>query len=152
MPSKILWSALSSPATCLNNEATVPTLKALASDTLVLGAEIVNAANKEQLGDFELLIRCAVLPTGAPYVEVFIVEALDGTNYEDGDVALRPARPASFVIPVRAVTTQQRIALTGIQLPPAKFKVLVVNKTGQALTNTNGENGLTLRTYSPEAQ
>lgn len=152
MASKIKWSTPNSAATCLNNDATSPTLKALANDGLVLGVEIDNAANKEQLGDFEFLIRCAVAPSGAPYVEAFIVEAVDGTNYEDGDGSIRPARPASFVVPVRAVSTQQRIAIAGIPLAPAKFKVLVVNKTGQTLTNTNGENGLTVRTYSPEAQ
>ena len=152
MASKIKWSALNSAAVLLNNDATSPTLKALANDALILGAEYDNSTNKEQLAEFEFLVRCASAPSGAPYLEVFLVESFDGTNYEDGDGSTRPARPASFVVPVRAVSTQQRIVVSGIPIPPAKFKALVVNKTGQALTNTNGENGLSLRTYSPEAQ
>ena len=152
MASKIKWSALNSAAVLLNSDGTAPTLKALAADALILGAEYDNAANKEQLAEFELLVRCAVAPTGAPYLEVFLVESVDGTNFEDGDASTRPARPASFVVPVRTVATQQRIAASGVPIPPAKFKVLVVNKTGQALTNTNSENGLSMRTYSPEAQ
>ena len=71
----------------------------------------------------------------------------DGTSRDT-----RPARPASFVVPLRAVYTAQRVAVSAIPIPPTKFKLLVVNKAGQDLTSVDGDNGVKMRTYSPEAQ
>ena len=152
MPSKIKWSLLNSGVVLLHSDSTAPTLKGLANNASVLSAEHDNAANGEQLAEFEVLARCASAPTGAPYLEVFVIEAVDGAAFEDGDAATRPARPASFVVPLRTVNTQQRVAVSAVPIPPTKFKLLVVNKAGQDLSAVDGENGLSMRTYSPEAQ
>ena len=152
MPSKIKWSALNTATVLLRSDGTAATLKALTNGSSVLSAEYDNAANREQLAEFEFLARCGTAPSGAPYLEAFIIESVDGSNYEDGDASTRPARPASFVVPLRTVNTAQRVAVSAVPIPPAKFKVLVVNKAGQDLTSVDGENGLNMRTYSPEAQ
>lgn len=152
MPSKIKWSALNAAVALLNSDATAPTLKGLTNNSSVLSAEYDNSTNREQLAEFEFLAKCGTAPTGAPYLEAFIVETVDGANYEDGDAATRPARPASFVVPLRAVNTAQRVAVSAIPIPPTKFKLLVVNKAGQDLTSVDGDNGVKMRTYSPEAQ
>lgn len=152
MPSKIKWSVLNSVVTLVNGDASAPTMKGLANGSSVLSVEIDNTSGREQYAEFEALARCVSVPTGSPYLECHIVQAVDGSNYEDGDASTRPGRMASFVIPLRLVNSQQRAAVTQVWLPPTKFKVLVANRTGVDLTATDGENLLTIRTYSPEAQ
>lgn len=152
MASKIKFSALNAAAVLLNSGATAPTLKGLANNVSVLSVEYDNSDNREQMAEFDILARFAVAPTGAPYLEAFLVAAVNGTNYEDGDASTRPARPASFVVPLRTVNTQQRIAVSSVLIPPTKFKLLLVNKSGQDTSAVDGENGLSMRTYSPEAQ
>jgi hypothetical protein len=75
---------------------------------------------------------------------LYLVPAPDGTNYVDGSASVVP--PASTYVggfPLRAVTTQQRISLAGglyqsfIVLPPLKFKLLLINNSGQTTAASN---------------
>jgi hypothetical protein len=49
------------------------------------------------------------------------------------------------------VSTQQRIALFGV-CPAGKWKPLIQNGAGQAFTNTDNENVLSIRTVDDEGQ
>jgi hypothetical protein len=128
-----------------------PTLKNLASDGMKLGEEVDNSTNRNLYADFVLLTKFQDVPVAGGHVALYLIPAVDGTNYADGSDSVAP--PASAWVgnfPVRAVDTAQRVALRGVLLPPGKFKPLAINKSGQAMTNTDAENTLSIRTYSEE--
>lgn len=115
-------------------------LNALANNAAALGVEFDNtlAANLWFWGLFELAVTFAVAPTADSVVEVYIITAPDGTNYEDGS-ATGPVAPVVSLLGawvLRAVTTAQRLAIKGVPLPPTKFKLLIFNKSGQAFPAT----------------
>jgi hypothetical protein len=85
--------------------------------------------------DLELCCTFAVAPTANLPVHVYVVPAVDGTNYADGDASVAP--PPNLAVgsfAVRAVNTAQRLVLRGIPVPPYPFKLMVENQGGQALT------------------
>lgn len=111
-------------------------LNSLANAAGALGAEYDNATNLYLFGEFELNVTFGTNPNAGGLVSLFIIPVPDGTNYDD---AVYPGPMSSYVgaFAVRAVTTAQKISLgyglSGyVQLPPSKFKVFVVNDSGQA--------------------
>lgn len=147
MANTVKWSTLGTYTTLIDGAASAPTLKNLASAARVLGSEVNNEAGN-QYCEIELKVRGAVAFGATAYMALYFVIAADSTNYEDGDASTTPARPPDVIIPVRAISTQQRITLRNIVLPNAKFKPLFINNGGQALTNTDGENVLYYRAYN----
>src|SRR5690606_17933112 len=112
----------------INGDASTPTLKNLANNAQKLGNEINNASALGQYGLFELMVRGASSFTAGGYVELYLIPSADGTNYTDGDDSVAPPGHAlAGIFQVRAVSTQQRLALWGIVLPPVKFMPLLVN-------------------------
>jgi hypothetical protein len=153
MPNANLYDASPSLTTVIRGDGASPSLKNLANDAQKLGSEIDNASSLDQYGVFELQIRGSAAFTTGGYVELHFIPAADGSNYSDGDDTTAP--PASCLagtFPVRAVDTQQRVTLWGVVLPPLKFKPLLVNHTGQSLTNTDDENVLRFGAYNDEVQ
>ena len=63
-------------------------------------------------------------------VVVYLVPALDGTNYDD--VHATTAEVAA-VFTLDAATTARQVTRRDVPIPPALFKYFVVNLTGQAL-------------------
>jgi hypothetical protein len=142
----VKWSALAAFAEIL----TSANLKNLLTLDAITGSEIDNTANY-QYADFDLYIRFAVAPAAGAYVSLWFLQAVDGTNYEDGSgttTPVLPARPPDLIFPVAAVATQQRIALRMRTLPNGKFKPYFYNNTTQGLTNTDNENILAYRRYN----
>lgn len=153
MANEVKWTALSSVVNSILGAGVAPTAKNLANDARKLGDEYNNAANKKRWAACQLKCRGAAAFSAGGYVELYIVPALDGTNYADGgDSVTPPACQLVGVFPVRAVDTQQVVTITGIQIPPCKFKPLIINKTGQAFTNTDAENLLDMYLYDEEIQ
>jgi hypothetical protein len=154
MANLVKWSALNTFATGIAGGASAPTLKNLANNAAVLGPELdfSGAGERHQFVALELLVRGASAFTAGGYAAVWFLRAVDGTTYEDGDASVTPARDSDVILPVRAVSTAQRIAQANIPLPPFKTKFLVQNKGGQAFTNTDNENVLSYRTYDDEIQ
>ena len=75
-------------------------------------------------------------PTAYTFLSVWFLRLIDGTNYEDGSSSITPSRPPDVSIPVRAVTSAQRVTLAAT-LPPGKFYTLVRNDgTGQTLASS----------------
>jgi hypothetical protein len=112
-------------------------LNSLANNDAALGVEYDNGTNLYFWGDFELLAELAVAPGADTPIELYLIPALDGTNYADGDgTPIAPASAYAGTFFSRAVDTAQRIPLPGVRLPPCKFKALLYNKTGQALEAT----------------
>jgi hypothetical protein len=144
----VLWTSPSASVTVINGDATTPTLKNLSSGSTKLGDEVDGATDLVVFADFELQVRFASSPTAGRPVELYIVEAFDGTNYADGSDSVLPAGTSlAGAFLVRAVSTQQRIAISGVRLPPFKWKPLIRNNGGQNFTNTDDENVLRMRTY-----
>lgn len=137
----IKWAAYTDRGNVLTTE-----LNALANaGRSAAGTEIDNATNKDRWGKFELNVTFGTAPSAGGYVEIYAVTAPDGTNYEDGSNTVDPGTHKLIDrIPVRAVTTAQR--LTGRQFPlePAKTKFLLLNASGQAFPAS----GSTLKLYT----
>lgn len=79
-------------------------------------------------------------------LNVWFLETVDGTNYEDGDASTTPAREADCVLGVRAVSTAQRITKE-VFVPVGSSKVLYRNAgTGQTLASSGNTLKLLLNT------
>jgi hypothetical protein len=81
------------------------------------------------LFELELAAPGGTLSAGTAAYVWFLTE-VDGTHYEDGSASVIPARPAQLIIPVRAVSTTQRIIVPGY-LPANSWYVLLAQNTGQ---------------------
>ena len=104
-----------------------------------------NATNLDRWGKLELNVTFGTAPVAGGYVEIYVVTAPDGTNYEDGSNTVDPgAHKLVDRIPVRAVTTAQRLTGRMIQLEPAKTKFMLLNGSGQAFPAS----GSTLTLYT----
>lgn len=115
-------------------------LNSLANNSNALSAEFDNTAGQTGDGYVEVTVEFAgafaASPAASTGVSVWLLRAIDGTNYEDGDSSTTPARAPDLVLPVRAVSTAQRVAQRTM-MPAGKFKVLLRNDgTGQALASS----------------
>lgn len=82
-------------------------------------------------GLFELVLGApgGTLTAGTGAYIWFLTD-VDGTDYEDGSASVIPARNPNLIIPVRAVSTAQRITVQA-QMPPNTWYVLLAQNTGQ---------------------
>jgi hypothetical protein len=97
------------------------------------GSEIDNTTNKDKYASIQLATQFASAPTVNRAINVHILYALDGTNYEDGEI---PKKVPVAIFPVRAQTAIQRNTRVNIPIAPFKFKVHVHNDTDQSTTQT----------------
>jgi hypothetical protein len=119
-------------------------LNSLANNAGALGAEYDNATGLYMFGLFELNVTFGTNPTAGNTVDLYIIPAPDGTNYDDAVTGASGSAPGTAYaggFPLRAVTTAQKVPLglgqAGyIQLPPTKFKVFALNKSGQAFPSS----------------
>ena len=135
------WAAYTSRGNVLSTE-----LNALANaGRSAAGTEIDNGANLDMFGVLELSATFGTAPSAGGYVEIYMVTATDGTNYEDGSNTVDPGTHKLIDrIPVRAVTTAQRLSGRLIPLLPEKTKFLLYNGSGQAFPAS----GSTLTLYT----
>lgn len=121
---ELLWSA----PTNVSAPVSAQTVNAAAGS---LGSEYDNETNKKQFVSLELNFQHGSAPVAnAPWF-VYILYAQDGTNYEDGGASVQPGKLPVATFPARAVTTAQRVTISGIPILPFKFKPLVWNGTAQ---------------------
>ena len=71
-----------------------------------LGAEIDNSTNKYLLAEAEFLAGGTYTPTANGYIELWLLRAMDGTNYEDGSSSIVPARTGMMMSGRRAGTIE----------------------------------------------
>lgn len=124
----------------------------LANDALVAGSTFDNTVGQAGDGytfcDLELVAQFGTNPTAGTGISIWFLQSQDGTNYEDGSSSITPARIPDCVIPVRAVTTAQRI-IKRCLLPQGKLTPLLKNDgTGQAFAASG--NTLKVRPVTPE--
>lgn len=89
-------------------------LNGLANNALVLGSAFDNtiaaAGDGGCLCDLELYLdSLASAATANTAFALWLLQASDGTNYEDGGTSVTPARMPDVVFPLRAVSTVQRV-------------------------------------------
>ncbi|MCC6579231.1 MAG: hypothetical protein IT440_02230 [Phycisphaeraceae bacterium] len=129
MANTITWSAMSTLSTGLSTQ-----LNAMSNDAFsAAGTEIDNATARNRYADLELNVAFGTSPSAGGRCDVYLLSCLDGTNYQDGGSSVTPPSTAwvgSF--PLRATTSTQRVHLRGVLLPPAKFKFVLHNKSGQS--------------------
>ena len=123
-------------------------LNSMANATRVLSATIDNSTALNFFEDLVLSIsNIGSSRDVGSIVELFLLEALDDTNYVDGGVSIEPAQSDLVgVFNIRTDFNAQIHVIRGIELPPTKYKYLVKNKTGQALSVIN--NTLERRSYA----
>ena len=120
-------------------------LNSLANDAGVVSAAQPQTA-LDTYADFELVCTHGTAPVADKTWDLYVVRQLDGTNYEDASASRPPANGFAGSFVLDAVTSVQRKVLPGILLPPFAFKLLLVNKSGQAAAAS--ANTLKMETYN----
>jgi len=139
--------------TTLSSYATIATALSTELNSLANAAStaassaIDNTSALDMWDDLEVnLGTFGSTPSAGAYLEIYLIPSVDGTNYADGSNSVAPAQELLVgSVSVRANTAAQRLVLRGVPIPPALFKYLIINRTGQAL-NASG-NTLKRRSY-----
>ena len=115
-------------------------LDSLADATLsAVSTALDNATNKDTHAAIEINLG-SLNPTGTPYLELYMVKAPDGTNYEEAPIiggANRNTLIASIPVPTGSAT--KRVTVWPVLLPPCPVKFYVgnqLNVTMAASANT----------------
>ncbi len=132
--SKVLWDGGDAQVSIYASGGTA----ALAAGGLVTTGTYENrtiTTARRQFAWLELLCTFAVAPAANDAIEVYFVPAADLGTVNYGDT-VDPINPALRVatIPVRAVTTAQRIPHPIVILGPMAFKCPLRNSTGQTIS------------------
>ena len=98
-----------------------------------LGTAYDNGTNLFLYGAFQVDVTFGTGPTADTTLDLYLVPALDGTNYADGSTTVAAQNNAVGGYTMRAVTTEQRLTIWGILLPPCKFKMQLFNNTNQGM-------------------
>lgn len=111
-------------------------LNSLANSAAALSAAIANGTDLDLYVDLELAVTFGSAPTENAPIEVYIVRALDGTNYNTQSAEGRPRGGfvGSFI--VDNVTSAQNLVLPQVLIPPQDFKIYLLNKSGQAFPSS----------------
>ncbi|MCC6483366.1 MAG: hypothetical protein IT209_00840 [Armatimonadetes bacterium] len=127
-------------------------LKNKSNTARVLSGAIDNSSDCNRWIDLTCAAKYGTAPSAGGYVAVYLIPAVDGTNYADGDASVLPqASLLLAVFALKASTSQQLLASTRIMIPPCKFKLLWENQAGQTSTNTDSENMVSYRMYNESA-
>ena len=132
------WSAYNSADTAVAGAS----MNALGgSGSYALGAAIDNSSNLYTDADLLIILSSGVTSgTGSPYVTVFLLPAIDGSNYPTPPGGSAGAAPANLVVGtiiVPASVTTTNLVLRGVIIPPCLFKIQIQNNLGIAFPATN---------------
>jgi hypothetical protein len=153
MANTILWNARPSAEELI---AASGVLKNLAAAAIAVSGECANGTGLFTLADFLLYVHdFAAAPAAGGYFELHIVYEFGSTmgDGEDGDLAAPhlSANTLAGIFNVYAGDEDQYIQLTRIPIGPHDFKVCIVNRTTQAIANTDGST-LNVFRYCDEVQ
>jgi len=138
------WGDLSSPVSLLTTE-----LNSLSNNAAsAASSAIANQTNLDVYADIELVLG-SLSPAAPNYCTLYILEAIDGTNYPSATAAVIRNQPSqilcTFPLDTTAATAQ-RVVVRNVVLPPGSFKVVLDNQAGVAL-NASG-NTVKMITYN----
>lgn len=109
----------------------------IAAGANYLGSEIDNSSNLDAEATVEVAHTCSTAATAGGTLLIYLLKAVDGTNYEDGDATpTDPTRSPDMVVVTRNVTAAQRTTKARIPLGPHKYKVLVRSELDQSASVT----------------
>lgn len=97
-----------------------------------VGTQYDNSTNLFLYADFVLSVDFVSAPTGGLPINLFLIPAVDGTNYATGSSALLPANCGKGSFMVFNSASPQKLVISGVQIPPTKFKLILENGTDQA--------------------
>lgn len=131
------WGSPESIASALTTE-----LNSLANGSYSnASSAITNGSGLYKYMSLELALA-SLTPSGSPYVNVYLLPTIDGTNYVDGGGATAP--PAETLIATFSLSTStgtKRRAVANLLIPPYDFKLVALNGSGVTL----GASGNTLK-------
>lgn len=133
MANLLKWAAAwTSRGTVLTTE-----LNALANGAYsAVGSAYDNTSNLNQTGYLDVVLA-SLTPTAGAYLQVFMVQSLDGTTYEDPPSSTNPGygcQNASTSLATGAAA--KRVMIGPFVIPPGKIKFVLLNKSGVALGAT----------------
>lgn len=150
MPAAIKWDA---PYNSRGNVLTTE-LNSLASGSRSApgpSAGIANQTNLDQYARVEFTITFGTAPDAGGFVNLHVVQALDGTNYEDGNSSTDPGSHTIVAsIPVKPSTAAQRLVSRQFLIGPGPTKFILANRTSQAFPASG--NVVELFTFNDEIQ
>ena len=98
----------------------------------LLSSEIANETNLDRWLDLELTFTAASSITADKIVECYVIYALDGTNYEDGDeTPIDPVKSPICIFAARTGLAEQVVTNAGLPIRPFNFKLLLKSEFGQ---------------------
>lgn len=132
------WSAYNTFDTAVAGAS----MNALANNAYAIGAAIDNTSGLYLYGDLVIDLSSAVsVPSsGLPTIMVWLLPAFDGTNYPIPPGATAGPAPANLLVGTMAMVSgvsTSIMALRGIVLPPALFKIMIQNNLGVAFPSTS---------------
>lgn len=142
------WSAPASAVSYLTTE-----LNSLADGSNVLGAAIDVSAFAApnayaMLMEVELVLA-SFTPGSAPYALLWLINQVDGTNYEDGGASVNPG--AGAPVYTRGIVTgtgAKRLVFPAFVMPATKFKLLTGNRSGASFASSG--NTLKYTVWTPQ--
>jgi hypothetical protein len=101
-------------------------------------AEIDNSAALELFADLGLHLDSMTTTAGAR-IDIYILQALDGTNYPAVTAAVLRGQPSMLLcsIGLYVGTNAQDPTMRNLLLPPTKFKLVLDNQSGATLPAAN---------------
>jgi hypothetical protein len=129
------WNAPSATTTVLSTG-----LNTLGNNTMsAASSSIANQTNLDIYVDIEVNLA-SLSPTSGAFVALYLLEAVDGTNFpaqSDADLRLTTTQLLCTVPIGVAAATAQRVAVRNVVIPPGIFQIKLDNQAGVSL-NASG--------------
>lgn len=129
------WNTPTAAVTVLSTE-----LNTLGIATMsAASTAIANQTNLDIYVDIEVNLA-SLSPTASAHVDLYIAEAVDGTNYpapSSADMRLSLTQLLCTLPIGTTAATAQRVVIRQVIIPPQTFKIILDNQTGVAL-NASG--------------
>lgn len=114
-------------------------LNSLSNNTMSSASSTIsNASNLDIYVDVEVLLA-ALSPTSGAFVALYILEAVDGTNFpaqSDADLRLTTTQLLCIIPLGTTASTAQRVAVRNLVIPPGSFQIKLDNQSGVALASS----------------
>lgn len=140
------WEAAQTAENALTTE-----LNSLANGSRAIsGTAVSNDTEKDFYASIELYLATqgSARSSGA-YVALYIVYSHDGSNFSIGDASVAPSIHSHIAnVDLDAATTARYVVIPQVLLAPLDFKIVVENRTGQALASSG--NTVKIRRYNVE--